>query len=163
MSGNCILAWSAYVVLSFILSVCINAHCDTVPSSYILVHERGSISTVHTVVSHQLVTYDWHQVSTQMNKMCLHQTDFCKWSDVTIQSRMERLHHEPKCVLIFRAAMINQLIDTFSFVKLTASYFDNGLVESKLSVSTFWNVNIFWFLYFSTTVIWIAQSCGKKL
>lgn len=31
-----LIAWSAYVVLSFILSLCIIAHCDTVPPSYTL-------------------------------------------------------------------------------------------------------------------------------
>lgn len=89
MSSNCILAWPAYVVLSFIHSVCITVHCDTVPSSYILVFLNVIISTVLTVVCHELVTNVWCSVSSQMNKMSLIQTDFCQCSEKTVKSIME--------------------------------------------------------------------------
>lgn len=58
MSSNCSLAWSTYVVPSFIPSACINAHCGAVASSYILARGHGSISTVLAVVPQQSVTYD---------------------------------------------------------------------------------------------------------
>ena len=54
MSSHGILSRSAHVVLSFIRPVCINAHCDTVPPSYVLRAENVSISTELPVVSHHL-------------------------------------------------------------------------------------------------------------
>lgn len=57
-ASNCSPARSTYVVPSFILSACINAHCGAVPSGESPAHGHGSVSTVLAVVSQQSVTYD---------------------------------------------------------------------------------------------------------
>lgn len=76
-----IFARSAYVVLSFIPFICINAHCDTIPSSYILVSKYASISTVLTVVCDKwhMSDIEYSRKRTRMVFIRLKSVDVQKW------------------------------------------------------------------------------------
>lgn len=101
MSSNCILVWSSYVVLSFILSVCINAHCHTVPSSCILPSEPASVQCS------LLFLISWWHMSDIEYPLRWTRCAFIRLTTVNVQSdsinhdSVYCPYHDPKCIIIF--------------------------------------------------------------